>query len=318
MSFFHPRSFWALVKKAAAGWKADGCSSMGAALAFYSLLSMGPLLVLVVLVAGLVVGRDQAETLLMTQLAGLLGDAGAEGVKNLLDAASDKEEGIFKTILSFALLLLGATRVLGELQEDLDRIWKAEAPKAKGLWTTIRKKLLSFGLIIVLGMLLVTSLAVSAFVAFVGENLFSGAAQTVAHVGEMAGSLLLTTLLFAVTFKYLPSRRIPWSDVLLGAFVTAVLFAIGKFLIGLYIGKSAVASDFGAAGTLVVAILWVYYSSQIFFFGAELTRAYSLSHGSRRMEDAANSEFVSGEQAMIARARKIVKGRDPILLEKRT
>lgn len=314
---FGPRSLWDLLRKAAAGWKADGCASMGAALAFYSLLSMGPLLVLVILVAGLVIGRDEAETLLMTQLSGLLGDAGAEGVKNVLNAASTREEGLVKTAISFAVLLLGATRVLGELQENLNRIWKAEAPKVKGVWRAVRKKLLSFGLIIVLGLLLVVSLAVSAAVAFVGDTLLSGAAESMAHVLELAGSLLVTTLLFALTFKFLPSRRIAWGDVFLGAFITAILFGIGKFAIGLYIGKSAVASDFGAAGTLVVAILWVYYSSQIFFFGAEFTRAYSLSVGSKRME-AANSEFASGEQAMIDRAEKIVKGRDPILLQKRT
>lgn len=314
----HPKALWPLVRRAASAWKADGCASMGASLAFYSLLSMGPLLVLVILVAGLAIGRDAAEQLLMTQLSGLLGDAGAEGVKTVLDAASTQEEGIAKTLVSGLVLLLGATRVLGELQANLDRIWKAEAPKAKGVWGALRKKLLSFGLIVVLGLLLVMSLAMSAAVAFVGERVLSGAAQTLAHVLELAGSLVLTTLLFAVTFKYLPSRRIPWGDVMLGAFLTAVLFAIGKFLIGLYIGKSAVASDFGAAGTLVVAILWVYYSSQIFFFGAELTRAYALSHGSKRLEDAANSEFASGEQAMIARARRIVKGRDPILLQKRS
>lgn len=310
------KTVWSLIKDAFQGWKADRCASMGAALAFYSLLSLGPLLVLVILVAGLVIGRDQAEELLLTQLSGLLGDAGAEGVKNLLNAASSKEEGAVKTAISGVVLLLAATRILGELQENLDRIWKVQAPKVKGVWQSVRKKLLSFGLIIVLGMLLLVSLALSAAVAFVGQQVFAGAGEALAHVLEIGASLIVTTLLFAITFKFLPSRRLPWGDVVLGAFVTAVLFAVGKFAIGLYIGKSAVASDFGAAGTLVVAILWVYYSSQIFFFGGELTRAYSLSHGSRRLE-AANSEFESGERAMIARAEKIVKGRDPILLQKR-
>lgn len=313
----HPRGVWPLLRDAARGFKADRCVSMGAALAFYSLLSMAPLLVLVILVAGLAIGRDQAEQLLLTQLAGLLGDAGAEGVKNVLSAASTREEGAFKSAISFALLLLGATKVLGELQENLDRIWKAEAPQARGIWAGLRKKLLSFGLIIVLGFLLLMSLALSAAVAFVGSRFFGGAGEAVAHALEIASSLAITAALFAVTFKYLPSRRLPWGDVIVGAVVTAVLFAIGKFLIGLYIGKSAVASDFGAAGTLVVAIVWVYYSSQIFFYGAELTRAYALAHGSRQLE-AANADFATDEAAMVERAERIVKGSDPILLQKRT
>ncbi len=308
-------SVWPLIRQGFAGWKADRCASMGAALAFYSLLSMAPLLVLVITVAGLVIGRDQAQELLLTQLSGLLGDTGAQGVQSLLDAASTDKEGLVQSAVSGLVLLLGATRVLGELQENLDRIWKTEAPKTKGVWRGVRKKLLSFGLILVLGLLLLVSLALSAAVAFIGNSLFGGA-EAIAHVLELVGSFLVTTLLFAATFKFLPSRRLPWSDVVFGAMVTAVLFGIGKFLIGLYIGKSAVASDFGAAGTLVVAILWVYYSSQIFFFGAELTRAYSIAHGSKQLE-AANADFETDEAEMIARAKDIVKGRDPVVLRQR-
>lgn len=305
-----------LFKEAAKGWKADNCLSMGAALAFYSLLSMAPLMVLVITVAGLVIGRDEAQALLFTQLSGLLGETGAEGVRTVLDAASSEKEGMIQSVISFFVLLIGATTVFGELQDDLNRIWKAEAPKAAGILGQVRKRLLSFGLIVVIGFLLLVSLAVSAAVSYLGSVWLAGAAEGVAHALELLGSLIVMTALFALTFKILPNRSIPWSDVLAGAMVTAVLFSIGKFLIGLYIGKSAVASDFGAAGTLVVAIMWVYYSSQIFFFGAELTRAYSLGLGSSRQE-AANSEFNSDEAAMVARARRIVKGRDPVLVQKR-
>lgn len=211
---------------------------------------------------------------------------------------------------------VGATTVFGELQDDLNRIWRAEAPRAGGIRGQVRKRLLSFGLIVVIGFLLLVSLAVSAAVSYLGSVWLAGAAESLAHALELAGSLVVMTALFALTFRILPNRSIPWSDVLVGALVTAVLFSIGKFLIGLYIGKSAVASDFGAAGTLVVAIMWVYYSSQIFFFGAELTRAYSLRLGSSRQE-AANSEFSTDEAAMLARARQIVRGRDPVLVRKR-
>jgi membrane protein len=313
-----PRSILGLFKTAAKGWKADNCLSMGAALAFYSLLSMAPLMVLVITVAGLVIGRDEAQALLFTQLSGLLGETGAEGVKSVLDAASSDKDGIFQSVVSGIVLIIAATTVFGELQDDLNRIWKADTPKAAGILGEVRKRLLSFGLIVAIGFLLLVSLAVSAFVAYLGSVWLAGAARGLAHGLELAGSLLLMTALFAVTFRILPSRRIPWSDVLVGAFVTAVLFSIGKSLIGLYIGKSALASGFGAAGTLVVVIFWVYYSSQIFFFGAQLTRAYSLELGSRSAEQAANSDFGSDEAAMLARATRIVKGRDPVLVQKRS
>ena len=161
-----------------------------------------------------------------------------------------------------------------------------------------------------LALLLVGSLAVSAAVAYVG-SLWFGGAQALAHALELVGSFLLTAIVFAAAFKFLPAQRLPWSDVVFGAVVTAILFGIGKFLIGLYLGKSTVASDFGAAGTLVVAIVWVYYSSQIIFFGAELTRAYATDVGSQKVTEAANSEFGTDEAEMIARAHRIVGGRDP-------
>ena len=307
-----PKAQLGLVKSAAKGWKADNCLSMGAALAFYSLLSMAPLLVLVITVAGLAIGRDEAQALLFTQLSGLLGETGAEGVKVVLDAAADKKDGMLQTLISFVVLLIGATTVFGELQDDLDRIWKVETPKASGVWGQVRKRLLSFGLIVVIGFLLLVSLVVSAAVAYMGSRWFGGT-EAIARALELVGSLLVMTALFALIFRILPSRRIPWGDVLFGAIVTAVLFSIGKYLIGLYIGKSAVASNFGAAGTLVVAIVWIYYSSQIFFFGAELTRAYSLAHGSKSLREAANSEYGTAEAAMVARAEEIVRGRDPVL-----
>jgi len=304
-----PRALGGLVKEAFAGWKADNCLSMGAALAFYSLLSMAPLLVLVITIAGLAIGRDEAQALLMTQLSGLLGDTGAEGVKVVLEAASRDKDGILQTAVSFLALVVGATTVFGELQDDLNRIWKCDTAKAAGIWAQVRKRLLSFGLIGAVGLLLLTSLVVSAAISYLGT--FLGGSAIVARILDLAGSLVITTLLFATIFKILPSRRIPWGDVMLGSLMTALLFAVGKYLIGLYIGKSSVASNFGAAGTLVVVIVWVYYSSQIFFLGAELTRAYSLRHGSRSA-DAANSDYGSPE-SMVERAKRIVKGEDPVV-----
>lgn len=298
-------------KSAASGWSDDNCSSMGAALAFYSLLSMAPLLVLVIAIAGIAIGRDAAQDLLMTQLSGLLGDTGAEGVRTLLDATATPEGGLVATASSLAVLAVGATTVFAELQDDLNRIWRCQPSAGSGLWGFLRKRLLSFGLIVAIGLLLLTSLVVSAGVSYLSEALFSGFGAVAAHALEIAASLAITTLLFAITFKMLPARRIPWGDVWLGSFATALLFAIGKYAIGLYLGRSAVASSFGAAGTLVVAIVWVYYSAQIFFFGAEFTRAWSHEHGSKRPR-AANAD-VGSEAAMVDRARRIVSGRDPVL-----
>jgi membrane protein len=316
MNMLSPRNVWDLAKRAFTAWSEDGANSMGAALAFYTLLSMAPLLVLVITVAGLIIGRDEAQQLLMSQLSGLLGDTGAQGVQTVLEAADNQESGLKATIVSFFTLLLGATTVFAELKTDLDRIWKVKAPKSSGLWNFIRTRLLSFGLVVSIGFLLLVSLVVSAFLSYVGTSLLGGS-EAAMYALEFVGSMVVMTFLFAAVYKVLPSEPIAWRDVMVGAAVTAVLFWIGKFLIGLYIGKSSVASSFGAAGTLVVTIVWVYYSAQIFFLGAEFTHEYSLSHGSKsRARGAANADFAREEEDMLARARDIVKGRDPALTRK--
>jgi membrane protein len=289
------------------GWKEDNCLSMGAALAFYSLLSMAPLLVLVITLSGLVIGRDEAHKLLLEQMSGLLGDTGAQGIRTLLDSASQDRKGVIQTVVSFLLLIVGATTVFGELQDDLNRIWKCTREKSGGILTHLRKRVLSFGLIVAIGFLLLTSLVVSAAISYMGGEWFGGN-EYVARMLELLAGLLAMTGLFALTFKILPERRLPWGDVAFGAFVTALLFSIGKYLIGLYIGKSAMASEFGAAGTVVVVIVWVYYSSQIFFLGAEFTRAWSLRREQLGQREAANDRFGSEPLEMIDVAKHIVDG----------
>ena len=314
LAAFAPRNLFRLVKSSASGWSDDNASSMGAALAFYSLLSMAPLLVLVITIAGIFIGADRAQELLFTQLSGLLGDTGAQGIGVMLKSANMNKDGILQTAISLVTLLLGASTVFTELQSDLNRIWQCDAPKSSGLWGLIRTRLLSFGLIAALGFLLLTSLVMSAAIAYLGSTWFSTGGEIAGHVLEIVGSIVVLTFVFALIFKVLPSRRLPFRDVLLGALVTAVLFEIGKFLIGLYIGKSAIASKFGAAGTVVVAIVWVYYSAMIFFFGAEFTKSYSTAHGSRKV-DAANSDYL--EHDMVKRAQRIVRGKDPALRQVR-
>ena len=265
-----------LCKEAVDSWSADYAPSMGAALAYYTLFSIAPLLLIVIGVAGLAFGDDAARGEIFGQLRGLMGDDGALAVERLLQSADKPEGGAIATTVGVFMLLLGASTVFGELQNALDRIWRAPTrAKTSGLWTLLRTRLLSFGMILGLAFLLMVSLVLSAALAALGK--WWGL-----HVIDWALSFALMTVLFAAIYKVIPRVRIAWRDVWIGAAVTAALFAVGKFLIGLYIGKSSVASTFGAAGSLVVMMVWVYYSAQIFLLGAEFTWVYAHTYGSRR------------------------------------
>lgn len=280
------RKYLNVLKQAAKGWSEDRCASMGAALSYYSVFSVAPLLLIVISVAGLFLGREAAQGLIVGQINGLVGTSGAEAIQTVLQSVSEPKKGVIGTIVGLVLLLVGATTVLAELQEDLNRIWKVgDAPKPSGVWGLVRARLLSLGLIMAVGFLLLISLVVSAAIAALGEwslGLF-GAWETLAHVVNFLVSLGVVTTLFALIYRFMPQVRIQWHDVWIGALVTALLFSIGKWAIGLYIGKSAVASGFGAAGSLAVLLVWVYYSAQIFLFGAEFTWAYAHAYGSHRV-----------------------------------
>ena len=277
------KAIFTLLKDTAAAWSDDYAPSMGAALSYYTLFSIAPLLLIVIAVAGFVFGAEAARGEIFGQLAGLVGPDGAKAVEGLLQAADQPRQGMIATIIGIVTLLLGATTVFGELQNALDRIWRAPArEKAKGWWNLLRMRLLSFGMVLGIAFLLTVSLVLSAAIAAFGK--WWGTAEVVAHLLEVALSFGLTTVLFALIYKFIPRVHVAWHDVWIGAAVTAILFAIGKLLIGLYLGKSSVASSFGAAGSLVVLMLWVYYSAQIFLFGAEFTWVYAHEHGSRRGE----------------------------------
>lgn len=272
-----PREFAALVREAARAWSDDDASSMGAALAFYALFSMAPLLLLVIAIVSLVVDAETARGLIFTQLAELLGEPGAEAVAGVLAAEDKPVQGALAAVVSVAMLVVGATTVLAELQRDLDRIWRYQPPAGGGWRHLVKVRLRGVGLVLAIGFLLLVSLVLSAAVSVVGglwASLLPGAGVLLRSL-ELGASFLVITGLFAMIYKLLPSAPIAWRDVWAGAAMTSVLFGIGKWLIGLYIARSAVASPFGAAGTLIVVILWVYYSAQVFFLGAELTRAYA-------------------------------------------
>ena len=282
---------WQVTKKSVAAWRADHASSMGGALAYYTLFSTAPVLIIAIAVAGFVFGEEAARGEILVQLRGLLGDDGAAAVQGLLESASKPTRGVLATLCSIAVLIVGATTVFAELQTDLDRIWKAKAAERKrGLWTLLRSRVLSFGIVLALGFLLLVSLIFSAALAALGQwwgTYFQGW-ETILETINFVVSLAITTGLFAMIYKLLPSVDIAWRDVWIGAAVTAVLFALGKTLIGFYIGRSSVASGFGAAGSFVVLLVWVYYSTQIFLLGAEFTGVYAREHGSHSGEAAAN------------------------------
>ncbi|MEO8154745.1 MAG: YihY/virulence factor BrkB family protein [Rhizobacter sp.] len=278
---------WRLIKDAAASWRADYAPSMGAALAYYTTFSAAPLLLIVVSVAGLVFGRDAARGEIFSQLHGLIGEQGAIAVQGLLQSVSKPAEGALATAIGTTVLLIGATSVFAELQDALDRIWRAPVrDRSSGVWRLLRTRLLSFGMILGIGFLLMVSLVVSAALAALGRwwaPMFGGWA-VMAQVGNVLLSFALITVIFALIYKTMPRASVHWKDVWIGASVTALLFTIGKSLIGLYIGRSGVTSAFGAAGSLAVLLLWVYYSAQIFLLGAEFTWVYAHSFGSRRGE----------------------------------
>jgi membrane protein len=265
---------------------------MGAALAYYTLFSLAPLLLLVIAVAGFVYGADAARGAVLAQFGGLIGQEGAVAIQGLLKSATDKPaQSLIASAIGIVTLIVGATSIFAELQSDLDRIWRAPAAaKPSGIMGLLRTRLLSFGLIVSIGFLLLVSLVVSAGLAAFSKwygGWFPGWVITMEIVNQ-AVSLAFVTALFALMYRILPSVRVVWSDVWRGALATAVLFTIGKFLISLYLGKAGVASGFGAAGSIVVLLVWVFYSAQIFLLGAEFTWLYANSHGSRATGDGAS------------------------------
>ena len=274
-----------LVKVTFNSWLDDYAPSMGAALAYYTMFSIAPLLLIVIAVAGLVFGADAVRGEIVGQLAGMMGKQSAVAIEGLLKSVSKPSDSIWATVIGVVLLLVGATTVFGELQDAMDRIWRAPQRDTKGgIWNLLRTRLLSFGMIMGIGFLLMISFVMSAGLAALGRwwsPLFADWAL-LANLVDLVVGFSLTTAVFALIYKLMPRVSVGWRDVLIGAVVTAFLFTVGRRLIGLYIGTSGVTSGFGAAGSLVVILVWVYYSAQIFLLGAEFTWAYAHFWGTRR------------------------------------
>ena len=279
------RNGWELLRQTAQSWLDNDAPSMGAALAYYTLFSLAPLMLIVVSVGGMVFGADAARGEVQAQLASLMGAGGARAVQDLLVSVREPAQGSLATGIGLALLVLGATSVFAELQNALDRIWHAEASWHAGAWLTlVRTRLLAMGLILAIGFLLLVSLLFSAALALLGRWIGpdSGAWYALAALCNALVAFALLTALFALIYKLIPRVRVQWEDVWTGALFTATLFSFGRYLIGLYIGRSGIVSGFGAAGSLVVILLWVYYSAQIFLIGAQFTWVYANRFGSRK------------------------------------
>jgi membrane protein len=288
------RDAWSLLRQTFTEWSEDKVPRLAATLAYYTLFSLAPLLVIAIAVAGLVFGREAARGEVVTQLDGLIGRAGAEAIQSLIDNAARPEAGWIATVVGLATLLFGASGVFAQLQDALNTIWEVRPKPGRGLLSMLRQRFVSFTMVLGTGFLLLVSLVVSAALAAAGryfQGLVPGS-ETFWQVLTAAISFAATTLLFGLIFKVVPDVKVWWRDVWIGAVATAGLFTLGRYLIGLYLGRSAIGSTYGAAASLVIVILWVYYSAQILFLGAEFTQVWARRHG-RGIAPAAYAERVA-------------------------
>ena len=276
------RSLWNVTLQAARDWWEDNCLRLAASLAYYTALSLAPLILLIVGVLGVVLDRQQVASQLESQLEGLMGPAGRELVTSILTTTSP-EGGAFATVVGLVTLFIGATAVFGELQTTMNLIWEVRPAATEGVWAGIwawlRERVFSLAIVFALAFLLLVSLVVSAALAGAAALLWGPEQTFLSRLLELAVSLAVLTLGFALLFKYVPDAEVRWRDVWLGGFATAVLFTLGKTAIGYYLGQASVGSAYGAAGSMVVLLVWVYYSALIVFFGAEFTQAWATRQG---------------------------------------
>ncbi|MCU1293929.1 MAG: putative ribonuclease, partial [Bryobacterales bacterium] len=294
-------------------WSEHEAPRLGASVAFYSVLSFAPLLLLITAVIAVIFGQSSAQGTLVNEARQLIGNRGAETVQSLLKNAQKPSSGVIASIVAFVTLLYGASAVFIELQDALNRIWEAPAQTAEGVWGFLKQRLFSFGMVLSVGFLLLVSLILSTALAYLGKGFgrVLPVPAPVLEVFNLLASAVVIAALFALMFRYVPNVRVPWRNALLGAVTTTVLFIIGKFLLALYLGKASVGSTYGAAGSLVAVVVWIYYSAQIFFFGAEFTHVYGQTHGGevavgarsdQQKSDAVPKAPATPEPAVAARA----------------
>ncbi len=288
-----------ILKQTVTDWNRDKAPRLGAALAFYSVLSLAPLLVIVLAIAGSFFGEEAARGEIVMQIEGMVGRQGAKAIEDLIAHSHYRREGRLAAALGTITLLVGASGVFGELQDSMNTIWKVQAKPGRGIWNIIRERFLSFAMVLGTAFLLIVSLVASAVLAALGKymaNALQGY-DRIFSLLEMAVSFIVLTILFGLIFKVVPDVKIGWRDTFLGAILTALLFTLGKFLLGVYIGRSGIASSYGAAGSLVVLVVWIYYSAQILYLGAELTQAFT-HHFRPRVPPSDNAEEITEERPL--------------------
>lgn len=278
-----PQPLWGILKQTGSDWSADNVTRLSASLAYYTVLSLAPMLVVGVSVAGIVFGEEAARGQIAAELARVVGPEAGKSIETLLSNARSPTQGLFGSLIGLVVLLFGASGVFGELQASLNEIWKVEPKPGRGVWGFVQQRFFSFTCVLGVAFLLLVSLVLSAVLAAVGAA-FSGALPGGAWLWQglnVVFSLAIITALFALIFKVVPDVRIAWRDVWMGAFVTALLFSLGKFALALYLGRASISSPYGAAGSLVVLVIWIYYAAQILFMGAEFTQVYAAHRGAR-------------------------------------
>ena len=275
---------WELIKRTYTKWNEDHAPGLGAALSYYTLLSLAPLLMIVIAIAGLVFGEEAAQGQIMGQIQGLVGEESAKAIQSMIEAARKPTAGVLATVIATIMLLVGATGVFAQLQESLNIIWKVKAKPEEGIWRLLKERFISLLAVLGTGFLLLISLVISAGISALGASLeyILPGPEFLLQMFNFFVSFTVVTVLFAMIYKLLPDTPIRWGDVWIGASITSLLFTIGKFFIGLYLGKSNVGVAYGTAGSLVVILIWVYYASQIFLFGAEFTAVYAGSHDTKK------------------------------------
>ncbi len=283
------KKLFGLLKQTFKEMQDDNVSRLAAALAYYTIFSLAPLLIIAITVAGFIWSQNAVESQVLLQMESLLGPQGTDFIRSLLDNASENLQGgggILTTVIGVGVLIFGAIKAFRELRESLNIIWEVETPKEKGIWNSLKavlkRDVLSFAMVMGVGFLLLVSLIFSTLLSALGNVIqdFMPLPNVWMIVLNNLVSLLIFTLMFSLLYKYLPQTRVAWGDVVLGGFVTAILFLAGKFLIGLYLGNSSIGASFGAAGSLALLLVWIYYSAQIVFFGAEFTQVYANQYGS--------------------------------------
>ncbi|VEP18494.1 Ribonuclease BN [Hyella patelloides LEGE 07179] len=275
------KTIFSLLKEAFKEWQNDKASLLAAALAYYTVFSITPLLVIAIAIVGAVFGQETARGEILEQINSLVGEQGAQAIEMALNNANQPEISSVASIISVVVLLIGASGVFAQLQEALNTVWNVKAKPEGGIWNFIRKRLLSFGMVLAIGFLLLVSLILSAVLSGISKleiDLLPGLTSfwEALNFGVSFGFI---AVLFALIYKYLPDATIRWKDVWVGAITTALLFSLGKYLIGLYLGRGSLGSAYGAAGSLIVFLTWVFYSAQILLFGAELTQVYARRYG---------------------------------------